>query len=215
MATYTDIATRIRQYTQDNEAPLVAEVDPLLPWIVSRAEDRITRDLHFDAALVTARPIGLLEAGTVWVTKPPDWVANHRFWVANQISGAVSFLQFRSRSWLDRAFPDVTAVGEPRLYCNYDANTWRIAPSLASDCSAEITYEARVVGLSPSLAETWLSLNHPDLILKAALAECEIFHKSPANQQMYEGSYGIARDLAAREIQNQRADASNLQRIGI
>lgn len=53
MATYSEIVTRVRYYTIDNEAPLVATTDPLIDDIIARAESRIHDDLQVEAMVKT------------------------------------------------------------------------------------------------------------------------------------------------------------------
>lgn len=213
--TYAQLVARLKQYTEDNEAPFAGAIDPLIDDIIDRAEKRISKDLHCDAMLVTARPTAVLPAGQYWIAKPADWIANNHFTLFPQPSGTPIVLAFRTRSFVERVYPVSTTRGDPRYYCNYDHTSWRMAPAVNVACSAEIIYEARISGLSAVTPSTWISANQPELLFKACLTEAEVYHKSPDTKAMYEADYMADLDRTKGEISRQRSDATNLVRARI
>jgi len=199
MATYSEIVTRIRYYTIDNEAPLVATTDPLIDDIIARAESRIHDDLQVEAMVKTASVALVPTAQTL--AQPVDFIGSRRIRLIAG-DGSVLTLILRDRSWCESLIPVLASAGEPRWYCPYGAGLWRILPAPSVGYTAEIIYDARLTGLSATVTETWLSTNAEELLFKAILAECETFHRNADAKTLYEGEY--ARELAAHQKRNAR-----------
>lgn len=205
MTTYTELSTNLQAYTED-AGDLVAQI----PDIVSRAEIRISKDLNVDAMnQIATAP---LVTGAYWLNKPDDWTATLSLEILD--GSARTTLEMATESFINDYWRSRTQTGVPKFYCNWDQEWFLIAPSADKDYTAELKYEARIVGLSPSTATTWISLNHPDLLFKRCLCESAVFHKNPGVKAVYEADY--AEDLrgAKEEVVRQRSDATNLRRKG-
>lgn len=204
MATYAQIVSRVRAYTIDNEAPLVATTDPLIDNIIQRAESRIHDDLQVEAMVKTTTIA--VAPSAVLLPQPADMIAPRRLRLISA-TGTVLTVIMRDRSWCDSLIPVAATAGIPRWYCCYGLGFWRLLPAPAASYTAEVVYDARLAGLSPTVTETWLSTQAEDLLFKAILAECEVFHRNADARQAYEADY--ARELAGHKVRMLREHMDN------
>jgi hypothetical protein len=67
-----------------------------------------------------------------------------------------------------------TAAGQPARY-TVIGNTLLLWPTPDTDYNALLTYRAKLPSLSDTVPTNWLLASHPDLYLKASLAEAELY----------------------------------------
>ena len=202
---YADLVSQLGAYTEDD-----GELTDEIPNIIDRAEIRISVDLSIDAMNRTATAPVL--AGQYWVGKPSGWVAPLHMVLVTGTNRET--LEFRTDSFCNEFWPDRTATGNPRYYCNWDEKTFLIVAPFNANATLNHKFEARRVGLSAGTPNTWISDSHPDLLLSACLSGSALFHKSPGNKAMYEETYSKALDGARSESARSRTDATNLWRPG-
>lgn len=203
--TYDELDALLQAYTEDTD-DLAAQI----PDIVSRSEIRISKDLNIDAMnKIATAP---LSSGSYWLNKPSDWVATLHLELLDGNDRIM--LEHATESMINDYWRDRTQTKEPRFYCNWDEGWFLLSPSLDKAYTAELKYEVRVTGLSSGTQTTWLSLNHPDLLLKRCLCESAIFHKSPESGAVYEKDYAMILKATQDEVVRQRSDATNLRRKG-
>lgn len=204
MITRDQLIDLVRHYTIDNEAPLASTTDELIDSIIRRAEARIHGDLKVNAMTETMSisvPISSIQ-----ITLPPDLIAPETLTLVAAADGSQTHLQLRSRSWLDMLVPHDAPLGVPRWYCPLGDTAWRIAPAPATLYTAYLVYQARLIGLSASVQQTWLSTNAEDLLFKCILAECEVFHRNGPAKQMYDEDYKRELSLHTEQVARRNSD---------
>ncbi len=211
MATYAEIVTRIRQYTVDNEAPLISTAAPLIDNIIARAEQRIANDLHVIAMEDIVRV--MLEPGTFWVPRPVGWLGSRHLMLQPQPSGTAILVAWRSQSWMAAIYPVISFSGIPRYYGNADEQFMRIAPATDRAYLAEHAYEKSITGLSATQPTTWISRHCDELLFKASLREAEVFHgDSPGKRDLYEADYQGELARVRRTVARQSSDVLHVNR---
>ena len=214
--TYAELIQKIRDYTEVSANVLT---DSILNDIIENVEFRILRDVDSDnnrryatANLITSdrfinRPAGLLIVRSAQIvdsdgSSEPD----------NR-----EFLQFRDTSFMSE-FNPTGATGVPKYYSMWDEEKIVVAPTPDATYEIQLNYILKDPGLSVTNTTTYLSLNFPDGLLYACLAEAYGFLKGPVDMlQLYDKKYGeAAQRFSIEQMGRRRRDEyqAGVPRIG-
>ena len=214
--TYAELLQKIRDYTEVDSNVLT---DTILNGMIENVEFKILRDVDSDnnrryatANLITSdrfinRPAGLLVVRSAQIvdsngSSEPD----------NR-----EFLQFRDTSFMSE-FNPTGATGVPKYYSMWDEEKIVVAPTPDATYEIQLNYILKDPGLSATNTTTYLSLNFPDGLLYACLAEAYGFLKGPVDMlQLYDKKYGeAAQRFSIEQMGRRRRDEyqAGVPRIG-
>ena len=214
--TYAELLQKIRDYTEVDSNVLT---DNILNGMIENVEFKILRDVDSDnnrryatANLITSdrfinRPAGLLVVRSAQIvdsngSSEPD----------NR-----EFLQFRDTSFMSE-FNPTGATGVPKYYSMWDEEKIVVAPTPDATYEIQLNYILKDPGLSATNTTTYLSLNFPDGLLYACLAEAYGFLKGPVDMlQLYDKKYGeAAQRFSIEQMGRRRRDEyqAGVPRIG-
>jgi|TARA_B110000261_G_scaffold152713_1_gene182594 hypothetical protein len=214
--TYAELLQKIRDYTEVDSNVLT---DNILNGIIENVEFKILRDVDSDnnrryatANLITSdrfinRPAGLLVVRSAQIVD-----SNGSSEPENR-----EFLQFRDTSFMSE-FNPTGATGVPKYYSMWDEEKIVVAPTPDATYEIQLNYILKDPGLSATNTTTYLSLNFPDGLLYACLAEAYGFLKGPVDMlQLYDKKYGeAAQRFSIEQMGRRRRDEyqAGVPRIG-
>ena len=181
--TYTELVTKIRDYTEVDSNVLTATI---INGFIENAEFRILRDVDSDnnRKYATASVVVTQK----YFNTPADLLVIRSLQVFNT-NGAISFLDVRDMTFINEYNQDNT-TGIPKYYANWDEDTVIVAPTPDQAYTIQINYILKPTGLSSSTATTYLSQQFPNGLLYACLVEAYGFLKGPQDMlQYYENRY--------------------------
>lgn len=190
--TYNSLLDDVRSYL---ERGFTLESDKLvfdqLPRLITLAERRIATELKILGFL---RPVNtVLQVGVATYLKPDRW----RDTVSMNIGGAPLFS--RSFEYLRNYWPDLSAVGTPEFYADYDYTHWLIIPTPSAAAELEILYYEQPALLGDDLQTNWLTEYAPNALLYATLLESAPFLKDDTRIATWQAMY----DRAAQALSGQ------------
>jgi len=214
--TYAELLQKIRDYTEVDSNVLT---DNILNGIIENVEFKILRDVDSDnnrryatANLITSdrfinRPAGLLVVRSAQIVD-----SNGSSEPENR-----EFLQFRDTGFMSE-FNPTGATGVPKYYSMWDEEKIVVAPTPDATYEIQLNYILKDPGLSATNTTTYLSLNFPDGLLYACLAEAYGFLKGPVDMlQLYDKKYGeAAQRFSIEQMGRRRRDEyqAGVPRIG-
>ena len=214
--TYAELIQKIRDYTEVSANVLT---DTILNGMIENVEFKILRDVDSDnnrryatANLITSdrfinRPAGLLVVRSAQIVD-----SNGSSEPENR-----EFLQFRDTSFMSE-FNPTGATGVPKYYSMWDEEKIVVAPTPDATYEIQLNYILKDPGLSGTNTTTYLSLNFPDGLLYACLAEAYGFLKGPVDMlQLYDKKYGeAAQRFSIEQMGRRRRDEyqAGVPRIG-
>ena len=214
--TYAELLQKIRDYTEVDSNVLT---DTILNGMIENVEFKILRDVDSDnnrryatANLITSdrfinRPAGLLVVRSAQIVD-----SNGSSEPENR-----EFLQFRDTSFMSE-FNPTGATGVPKYYSMWDEEKIVVAPTPDATYEIQLNYILKDPGLSATNTTTYLSLNFPDGLLYACLAEAYGFLKGPVDMlQLYDKKYGeAAQRFSIEQMGRRRRDEyqAGVPRIG-
>ena len=214
--TYAELLQKIRDYTEVDSNVLT---DSILNGIIENVEFKILREVDSDnnrryatAHLITSdrfinRPAGLLIVRSAQIVD-----SNGSSEPENR-----EFLQFRDTSFMSE-FNPTGATGVPKYYSMWDEEKIVVAPTPDATYEIQLNYILKDPGLSATNTTTYLSLNFPDGLLYACLAEAYGFLKGPVDMlQLYDKKYGeAAQRFSIEQMGRRRRDEyqAGVPRIG-
>lgn len=200
--TYSSLVEKILQYLERNDEETVAQV----PMFIMLAVRRVSKD---------SKTLGLKDFiyGTltpgVWVyqkpgnwrntstitglnIKPPNTPNNPDFGKKFPIN-VVSF------SYCERFAPNVTTLGIPLYYADYDYNHWYIAPTPDFAYPIQIGFYQNEQQIDEQLQTNFLISNAPELIFYASLLEAQPYIKNQEWIATWKAVYSEALDKFNKE----------------
>ena len=182
--TYTKLTQQMRSYTQRDDEAFLEEI----PSLVTLAENRLATDMKqqgFQAVVNTE-----LEDTNV-MAKPAFWreTISMGYTVDGVWQGA---LELRTLEYIRQYWPNTGLVGAPKFYADYNINNFYIAPTPSEPIEIELVYYARLQPLDDEHQENWMTLNAPQALLAACLAEAFKWVRDPAQQQVWNQDYATA-----------------------
>lgn len=183
--TYSSLLDDVRKYIERGFTPVS---DPLvyeqLPRMVTLAERRIARDLKIQGFVRAVNAV--IPAGVAVYRKPDRW----RDTVSMTIGEVPVFP--RSYEYLRSYWPQESETGTPEFYADYDYNHWLIAPTPATDTTAQILYYEQPALLGDENQTNWFTEYAPDALLYGVLVEAAMFLKNDARVQSLQPVYAQA-----------------------
>ena len=180
--TYTELVTKIRNYTEVDSNVLTATI---IDGFISDAEFRILRDVDSDNNRKYA-------TSSVIVTQKYFNVPDNCLIIRSVqiiVSGETKFLDIRDVTFVNE-YNSESLQGAPKYYANWDENTVIVAPTPDQAYNVQVNYILKPTGLSSSTATTYLSQQFPNGLLYACLVEAYGFLKGPQDMlQYYENRY--------------------------
>jgi hypothetical protein len=181
--TYTELVTKIRNYTEVDSNVLTATI---IDGFISDAEFRILRDVDSDNNRKYATSSVII---TQKYFNVPDNCLIIRSLQVFNTDNTISFLDVRDVSFINE-YNQNNTTGVPKYYANWDENTVIVAPTPNQAYTIQANYILKPTGLSATTANTYLSQQFPNGLLYACLVEAYGFLKGPNDMlQYYENRY--------------------------
>jgi hypothetical protein len=181
--TYTELVTKIRDYTEVDSNVLTATI---INGFIENAEFRILRDVDSDnnRKYATASVVVTQK----YFNTPADLLVIRSAQVFNT-DGTISFLDVRDMTFINE-YNQSNTTGIPKYYANWDEDTVIVAPTPNQAYTIQLNYILKPTGLSSNTANTYLSQQFPNGLLYACLVEAYGFLKGPQDMlQYYENRY--------------------------
>lgn len=207
--TYNGLVDAILAFAERaDDTSLIAQV----PNIISRAEDRLARDLKILG--IVRYVTSAMVAGTSVYQKPTDWRETARFNFGTNVGTATTFVSRQTIlvTTLDNCrdfWPDPSSTGTPVYYADYGFNNWLIAPTPDAAYPYEVGYYFRPATLTLTNQTNWYTDYAPDLILYACMEETSLFLKLQDWAGIWGGKYKeVATSLKGEDISRLSDDQS-------
>jgi hypothetical protein len=173
MSTYAEIVSILQQRNEDDST----EFSNAIPEILARSEDRIFRSAPQILDHRTAET-GTLTNGTNTVRTTASDVRGIRYLYLT-VGGSNVFLEQRKDEYLQDYWINSSITGQPKYYALDTAatngTTLLLAPTPNTNFSYTLKYTRMPTRLSSSNTTTYVSLNHPDVLIKGAMYESSVF----------------------------------------
>lgn len=185
--TYASLKTAIQNYTENDEATFIANLDVF----IKNTEERILKNNHLSVFRKNAT--GTMTASNQYLNSPSDFLAPFSLSITS--SSLKTFLDFKDVNFIQTFSPDSTATGVPRYYAQFTVSSFVIGPTPDSNYTSELHYYYRPVSLTAGSdgGTTWLSINATQAMLYGSLIEAYTFMKGePDVLQEYEKRFSEA-----------------------
>ena len=148
--TYTELKSAIKEFTDNQEAVFVSNLDTF----IESAEERIFKsiDLEYFRKNVT----GSMTSGNEFLTVPNDYLASFSLSIEN--SSSKEFLLQKDVNFIQEYNPNPATTGIPKYYAVFDINNFILAPTPNANFVSELHYYYRPVSLNRSKVN--LTLNN-------------------------------------------------------
>lgn len=172
-----------------SERPADAKLDAELPGLLAQAENRIASDAKM---LGTQQVVtGTLTAAEPTLAKPGFWRKTTSLHVTLP-DGSFEPVFLRSYEFCRAYSPKPSDTSRPLYYADHDYENFFLSPTPDSAYPVRIVFDARVVPLSETQQENWLTLYAPQLLLRALMLEVYIFLKTPDKIAFWQAEYQSA-----------------------
>ena len=195
---YTTLVTQIRNYTEVGDTVLTTDI---LENIILNAQQRIMYDVPIDAdrkqqsaSLIVGQQTYNCPAGCLFIRGIQVYTATD-----GTITGDNTWLLKRDQTFLNEYKPDNTSKGTPKYYAQFGGATglsdttsgrFMIAPTPDATYAFQIHYNLMPNTLESGNQTNYISLNFPQGLLYACLAETYGFLKGPMDMlTLYENKY--------------------------
>tara|TARA_R100000353_G_scaffold124882_2_gene88668 strand:+ start:546 stop:1400 length:855 start_codon:yes stop_codon:yes gene_type:complete len=140
--TYTELKSAIKEFTDNQEAVFVSNLDTF----IESAEERIFKsiDLEYFRKNVT----GSMTSGNEFLTVPDDYLASFSLSIEN--SSSKEFLLQKDVNFIQEYNPNPATTGIPKYYAVFDINNFILAPTPNANFVSELHYYYRPVSLNRS-----------------------------------------------------------------
>jgi hypothetical protein len=180
--TYTELVTKIRNYTEVDSNVLTATI---IDGFIQDAEFRILRDVDSDNNRQYATSSIIVDQK--YFNTPDNLLIIRSAQIT--VEGELRFLDVRDMSFINE-YNQEQITGAPKYYANWDENTVIVAPTPDQAYTIQLNYILKPTGLSATTANTYLSQQFPNGLLYACLVEAYGFLKGPNDMlQYYENRY--------------------------
>ena len=192
------LKTQIRNYTEVSSTVLS---DSIIENIILNAQYKIFRDIPIDADRKTST--GNFTAGTGTVTVPAGAVFIRAVQVytatGSTYTGANTYLEKKDLTYLEEYISATTSTGTPKYYAMLDTGATGesssnsgsiiVSPTPSGTFAYKIHYNA-VPSIFENNDTNYISMNFPNGLLYACLAEAFAFLKGPMDMlQLYDAKY--------------------------
>lgn len=178
---YTELYNSIIDFTENTDDTFTSNISTF----VENTEDRIYNSVLIP--VLRKNVTGSATAGNKYLTCPSDYLAPYELAAVNgDGSGGYTYLLQKDVSFVRQNYPDPSYQDTPQYYCQFDNNTFILAPTPDQSYSMELHYYYYPESIVTA-GTTWVGDNFPMCLLYGALVEANIFLKGEADlQQGYE-----------------------------
>lgn len=181
--TYDSLVADIESYLERTDTATLDKI----PTFIMLAEQQIATQIKFlgnltvnTSTMVTGNPV---------IAKPARW---HKSVSLNvTVGGERRPVLLRKYEYIREYWPDATATGVPKFYCDYDYENWLIGPTPDDDYSFEVLYYERVQPLDSSNQTNWFTEYAPQALLYGSLLQAMPFLKNDERIPMWRAEYDI------------------------
>lgn len=182
--TYDQLVQDILTYTErPDDTVLIANI----PGIVSRAQDRLVRDLKILG--ITLYVTGNFQNGVAVYRKPTGWRETARFNWGSDGGDTRNTLNERTLDYLRDFWPNPTDTGTPLYYADYDWSHILVAPTPDGDYPFEWAFFNRPDDLTAENQTNWYTQYAADMLLYASLLGTAPFIKNPEAIAIWQAEY--------------------------
>jgi hypothetical protein len=181
MTTYALLVQNIKDFMEDDGTEFSNEIDKF----IDIAELKLSRDISTPE--FRKRVTSSLTQSDPFLTMPSDAITLEHLHIIN--SNVRSILLLKSDEFMMEYWPNRTTTGTPKYYAYLDTSTIYVAPTPSTNFSVELSYEARLTGLSSDNTSNWLSTNASDALLYACMIEASTFNRNYNLQDRYTAMY--------------------------
>jgi hypothetical protein len=169
--TYSELKQAVQDWIESSESSMVTNID----LMIEMAEKRIYKSVDLNET--HKYKTSTLTIGDEFVSLPADAIVIRGVQIIDAVTNKRTTLEQKDISYMDEYVLDRDSVGTPKYYAWYDAEAIILAPSPEAADTVELHYTYRPAKLSASNEETWLSTEHPDLMLNACVLEGAIYNR--------------------------------------
>ena len=199
---YTELATAIKDYTQNFEQDFEANI----PVFIRQAEQRIYNSVQFPS--LRKNVTGVLTPNNKYLSCPTDFLAVYSIAVIS--NGAYEYLLNKDVNFIRQAYPQPTDTAIPKYYALFgptvsgvtisDELSFILGPTPDAVYSVELHYYYYPESITVAAdGQTWLGDNFDTVLLYGSLVEAYTFMKGENDMMaLYDGKYKEALALAKR-----------------
>jgi hypothetical protein len=168
--TYATLKTAIQDYTQNEEATFVSQLNTF----IVNSEERILKEVQLSVFRKNSE--GSTSAGNQFLSKPVDFLAPFSLSVKN--GSNVEFLLYKQVTFLQDYNPDSTVTSVPAFYADWNDTTFLLSPPPTAAYDMQLHYFYRPDSITTvASGETWLGTNASLALLYGSLVEAYTFMK--------------------------------------
>ena len=196
--TYDSLVENIQSYLERSDAATLEKI----PLFIMLAEQIIASQIKFLGNLTVQASTMTLNANVI--DKPARW---HKTVSMNiTVAGKRQPVLLRKYEYLREYWPDPTANGVPKFYCDYDYTHWMVAPTPDDDYVFEVLYYERLQPLDSSNQVNWFTIYAPQALLYGTLLQAMPFLKNDDRVPLWQAMYQQSMDILVAEDKLRVAD---------
>ena len=196
--TYDSLVENIQSYLERTDTATLDKI----PLFIMLAEQVIASQIKFLGNLTVQASTMTLNANVI--DKPARW---HKTVSMNiTVGGRRQPVLLRKYEYLREYWPDPTANGIPKFYCDYDYTHWMVAPTPNDDYVFEVLYYERLQPLDSSNQTNWFTTYAPQALLYGTLLQAMPFLKNDDRVQLWQALYQQSMDVLVAEDKLRVAD---------
>ena len=192
--TYDSLVENIQSYLERTDTATLDKI----PTFIMLAEQVIAAEIKFLGNLNVAQSGFVASEPTI--QKPARW---HKTVSMNvTVDGKRQPVFLRKYEYLREYWPDDSQTGIPKFYCDYNYDTWLVAPTPSDTYSFEVLYYERPQPLDSTNQTNWFTIYAPQALLYGSLLQAMPFLKNDERTPMWQAQYqAIMQTLKAEDIQ--------------
>jgi len=196
--TYDSLVENVQSYLERTDTATLDKI----PLFVMLAEQIIASQIKFLGNLTVQASTMTLNANVI--DKPARW---HKTVSMNiTVAGKRQPVLLRKYEYLREYWPNPTANGVPKFYCDYDYTHWMVAPTPDDDYVFEVLYYERLQPLDSSNQVNWFTIYAPQALLYGTLLQAMPFLKNDERVPLWQAMYQQSMDVLVAEDKLRVAD---------
>lgn len=195
--TYDKLVELLKSYGERSDEAYTEQI----PSFITLAENVLATEMKQQGFQCVVR--GTFDPGNT-LAKPTFWkeTISFGYWV----EGSWNDLFMRSLEYVRQYWPVKANTGEPRYYADYNITNFILAPTPPAGYEFELVYYARLDPLTAENQENWMTLNAPQALLAACLAQSAVWRKNKDDIALFGGQYQEAVGALLGENRQRLAD---------
>lgn len=179
--TYDSLSSDIASYLERTDTATLEKI----PTFIMLCEQKLAADIKFLGNL-TVNTFNMV-AGEATIDKPARWRKTVSMNVT--VNGERHPVLLRKYEYLREYWPDPTATGVPKYYCDYDYTHWLVAATPAAAYNCEVLYYERLAPLSSANQSNWFTQYAPQAMLYGSLLQAMPFLKNDERIGVFKSEY--------------------------